>query len=101
MLPKTIVKDISFYAPYIEIVTINIQWVKNMVIFLTYIELGHNDMWKFYKNVKSMLQNTLGITQEDHVKRKFMSSLICKSLKNVAPNPNMENNLHWKFNIYL
>jgi hypothetical protein len=69
--------------------------------YLTYIELGHNDMWKNCKNVKSVLQNTLGITQKDHVKKKFMSSLICKSLKNVTPNLNMQNNPHWKFNIYL
>jgi hypothetical protein len=33
---RTIVKDISFYAPYIQIVIINIQWVKNMVnVWLT------------------------------------------------------------------
>jgi hypothetical protein len=31
MLVKTIVKDISLCAPYIQIVIINIQWVKNMV----------------------------------------------------------------------
>jgi hypothetical protein len=30
-----------------------------------------------------------------------MSSLICKNLKNVTPNLNMQNNPHWKFNIYL
>jgi hypothetical protein len=35
---------------------------------------------KFVK-MSNVLQNTLGITQEDHAKRKFMSSLICKSLK--------------------
>jgi len=31
MPAKTIVKDISFYAPYIKIMIINIQWIKNMV----------------------------------------------------------------------
>ncbi len=30
MPAKTIVKNIGFYAPYIQIVIINIQWVKNM-----------------------------------------------------------------------
>jgi hypothetical protein len=28
MLAKTIVKNINFYAPYIQIVIINIQWIK-------------------------------------------------------------------------
>jgi hypothetical protein len=97
----TIVKDIHFYAPYIQIVIINIQWVKEHGNFFTYIELGHSDMWKFCKNVKNVLENTLGMTQEDHLKRKFMSSLICKSLKNVTPNLTLQNNPHWKFNIYL
>ncbi len=36
---------------------------------MTYIELGCNDMWRIYENVKSVFQNTFGITQ-DHVIRK-------------------------------
>jgi hypothetical protein len=63
-------------------VIININVLKNGKSF-TYIELSCNDVWKICKNVKNVLQNTLGITQEDNVKRKFMSSL-CKSLKNVT-----------------
>jgi hypothetical protein len=55
----------------------------------------------FEKMSKNVFQNTFGITQENHLKRKFMSRLICKSLKNVTPNPNMQNNPYWKLNTYL
>ncbi len=40
--------------------------------FFTYIKLGHNDV-KLCKNFKSVFQNNLRITQDEHVKRKFMS----------------------------
>jgi hypothetical protein len=39
-----------------------------------------------YKNVKNVLQNTLGITQEDHLKRKFIS-LDMKKLEKCDPRP--------------
>jgi hypothetical protein len=55
----------------------------------------------FGKNVKNVLQNTFGITQKSYVKTKFISNLIYKSLENVTPNLNLQNNPHWKFNIYL
>jgi hypothetical protein len=51
-----------------------------------YIELGHNDMWKNCKNVKSVFQNALGITQEDHVRTKFMS-LDKQKLEKCDPRP--------------
>jgi hypothetical protein len=43
-------------------------------------------MRKICKNVKNVLQNTFGITQEDKVKRKFMS-LDMQKLEKCDPRP--------------